>query len=186
MHETGPPGEGQYHGIMCRASLLLLIVLLPAGAQEYNHRVAGSFGGFIPAAGSDTSGFDTAPVASFHYGYRFNRYGSFDAGVDIAFASRNSERTNIYVPSVGYRVIVPLWNDRIEASLAGGGAYSFFKPKISQEVWLVYGELAANYALDADRRYRAGFHVRWYRDPIGRPAQQWVSAGAEISYHFGR
>jgi hypothetical protein len=169
---------------MVRSLFLLLLTLVPAVGQDYWHRVTGSFGGFIPASGSDTTGFDTAPVVAIDYGFRFSRHGQFDAGVDAAFASRSGQRTNIYVPRVGYSVIVPLWRDRIEAIVGAGGAHSLFKPKIATQSWLVYGQFGANYALDSDRRYRAGMMVRWYRDPIGSPVQQWVSLAATISYNW--
>lgn len=172
--------------LMVRLLLLVFVTLLPAAAQEYWHRVTGSFGGFIPASGSDTAGFDSAPVVAVDYGYRFSKHGQFDAGVDAAFASRAGQRTNIYVPRVGYSIIVPLLQERAEAVVGFGAAYSFFKPQIARESWLVYGQLGANYALDPDRRYRAGMTVRWYRDPIGSPVQQWVSVAATISYNWTR
>jgi hypothetical protein len=81
---------------------------------------------------------------------------------------------------------VPLRNDRIETHVGFGGAHSLFKPKVEEQVWLVYGQVGANYAIDADRRYRVGMSVRWYRDPIGRPVQQWIAVGGEISYSWGR
>ena len=162
------------------------VLCAPAMAQEYWHRVSGTVGGLVPAAGSDTSSMGTAPLVSIQYGHRFSRHGQFDAAIDTAFASRAGQRTNVYIPSVGYRVIVPFWEDRIETSIGFGGAHSFFKPQIGNQVWLVYGQLGANYALDIDKRYRAGFNVRWYRDPIGRPVQQWVAVGGELSYSWGR
>jgi hypothetical protein len=172
--------------LMVRFLLLVFAIILPATAQEYWHRVTGSVGSFIPASGSDTSGFKSAPVLSVDYGFRYSRHGQFDAGVDAAFASRNSVRTNVYVPRVGYSVVVPVWDERVEAIIGAGGAYSFFKPKIAQQSWLVYGQFGGNYALDPDRRYRAGMMVRWYRDPIGSPVQQWVSVAATISYNWAR
>lgn len=176
--------------VMVRALLVLLSVSFAVNAQEYWHRAALTFGGLVPAGGSQTSGYDTAPVLSFDYGFRFHRYGQFDAGVDAAFASvafeRSSTRTNIYVPRVGYSLIVPVWRDRIEAMVGAGGAYSFFKPTVTEETWLVYGQFGGNYAIDVDKRYRAGLTVRWYRDPIGTPVQQWVSVGGTFSYNWGR
>lgn len=176
--------------MMVRAFLLILFVACTAAAQEYWHRAALTFGAFVPAGGSQTSGYDTAPVLSFDYGFRFHRHGQFDAGVDAAFAStafeRFTTRTNIYIPRAGYSLIVPVWRDRVEAMVGAGGAYSFFKPNVTQETWLVYGQFGANYAIDVDKRYRAGLTVRWYRDPIGTPVQQWVSVGAAVSYNWGR
>src|SRR5690606_14744193 len=72
---------------MHRFSVLLLFLLIPAAAQEYPHRVSLSFGGMNPVAGWQAEAFDGAPLLSFDYGYRFNRYGQFDAGVDTAFAT---------------------------------------------------------------------------------------------------
>jgi hypothetical protein len=166
--------------------------MLPAAAQDqYWHRVSGTFGAFVPAAGSQTSGFGNAPVISFDYGFRFHRYGQWDAGVDAAFASRlvnsrgdDKRRTSIYLPRTGYSLIVPLWRDRIEAIAGAGAGYSFFKPAATRESWLVYFQGGANYAIDFEKKYRAGMMVRWYRDPVGSPQQQWVSVGAQFSYSF--
>lgn len=172
--------------LMGRYLLLVLMTFLPAGAQDYWHRVTGSFGWFIPASGSETAGFNTAPVLAIDYGFRFSRHGQFDAGIDTAFASRLDQRTNIYIPRVGYSAVIPVWQERVEAIVGAGGAYSLFKPKIAQQSWLVYGQFGGNYVLDADRRYRAGMMIRWYRDPIGSPVQQWVSVAATISYNWSR
>jgi hypothetical protein len=132
-------------------------------------------------------GFGTAPVLTFDYGFRFHRNGQFDMGIDTAFTSQSSVRRNLYVPRVGYRVIVPLWNDRIEPHVGFGAAYAFYKPSIPEnEMWLVYGQIGANYAIDRDLRYRAGLNIRWLRDPIGRPQQQWVAFTGEVSYSWGR
>src|SRR5687767_1953300 len=92
------------------------VLCAPSLAQEYWHRVAGTVGGLNAASGSDTSGMGTAPLLSLDYGFRFHRHGQFDAGIDTAFASRAGERTNIYIPRVGYRIVVPVWDDRVEAS----------------------------------------------------------------------
>jgi hypothetical protein len=105
----------------------------------------------------------------------------------VAFASRMDQRHNIYIPRVGYRVVVPLWQDRIDAHVGFGGAYALYKPApAGYQTWLVYGQLGADYALDFEKRYRVGTFVRWYRDPIGSPVQQWVATGAQITYSYGK
>jgi hypothetical protein len=175
------------HYTMSRALVLFLLALTTAGAQEYWHRVTAGFHGYNAASGPALAGFGTAPALSFDYGFRFHRNGQFDMGVDTAFTSQNGFRRNVYVPRVGYRIVVPLWDDRIEASLGFGGAYAYYKPTIAEnETWLVYGQTGVNYAIDPDKRYRAGVSIRWLRDPIGRPQQQWVSFGGEVSYSWGR
>src|SRR3954452_11569001 len=180
---------------MSRALLLLLLALMPAGAQEYWHRLTGSFGALNPLHGYQANTFNSAPMLSFDYGFRFHRYIQADVGADIGFAnekvssgtSESEYRRNIYIWRFGYRGIVPLWHDRIEASAGAGAGHSYLKPTIpGYEVWLVYGQLGANYAIDRNGRYRAGVTVRWYRDPIGVPVQQWLTVGAEFSYSFGR
>ncbi|HYO81231.1 MAG TPA: hypothetical protein VES20_07515 [Bryobacteraceae bacterium] len=171
---------------MFRAALLCLIAL-PLFSQTYSHRISGTFGAFVPAAGSDIASFDSAPVLAFDWGYRFNRYGQFDLGVDTAFASDAGRRRNVYLPRAGYSVVVPVWADRVEATIGAGAGYAFYKPTIpGNETWLVYLQAGADYALVPDGKYRAGLMLRWYRDPIGAPAQQWLSVGASVSYHFGR
>jgi hypothetical protein len=179
---------------MSRVLLVFLLALLPACAQEYWNRLTGTFGALNPAGGYQTNDFGSSPMLSFDYGYRFHRYAQADVGVDIAFATETlsqptvtSTRRNIYIPRFGYRAVIPLRQDRIEASIGAGGAYTFYKPTIvGREMWMVYGQIGANYALDIEKRYRAGLMVRWYRDPIGSPVQQWVSVGAEFTFSAGR
>lgn len=176
---------------MRHALFALFLLTLPAAAQQHWHRVSGAFGGFAPAAGSETSGYETAPALSFDYAFRFHRHAQWDAGVDAAFANpmgnfRRSvrERTNIYLPRTGYSFVLPVWRGRIEVIAGAGAGYSFFKPARTNESWLVYFQGGVNYALDRDGRYRVGGIARYFRDPIGTPEQQWVSAGAQFSYSF--
>jgi hypothetical protein len=170
-----------------RTLLACTLLCIPAASQEYWNRVSGTFGALTPVGENpDPLRPGAAPLLSIDYGHRFSRHGQFDAGVDAAFAERGDRRMNVNIPRIGYRVIVPVWNDRIETHIGFGAGHSFFKPNPSQQVWLIYGQLGANYALDADRRYRAGMNVRWYRDPVGRPVHQWVAIGGELSYSWGR
>jgi hypothetical protein len=173
---------------MSRVLVVFVLMLMPAAAQNYPHRVSLSFGGMNPIDGWQAEAFDSAPMLSFDYGFRFNRYGQWDAGVDTAFATEEvaNIRRNLYIPRIGYSLIVPLWRDRIEAQVGAGGAYIFIKPNIGYEQWMVYLQGKANYALDRDKRFRAGLTTRWYRDPIGSPVQQWLSFSGEVSYSFGR
>ena len=171
---------------------MFLIALSTAGAQEYWHRVSLGFGAYNPVSGPALTGFGAAPAVSFDYGFRFHRNGQFDMGVDTAFANQEIEgtpsvRRNVYVPRAGYRIIIPVWRDRVEAHIGFGGGYSFYKPSIrDNEMWLVYGQIGGNYAIDRDQRYRAGLTVRWLRDPIGTPHQQWVAVMVEGIYSWGR
>lgn len=173
---------------MARFLLFFALIIVPASAQEYWNRITGSLGGYIPAAGSDTDGFGTPLALSFDYGWRFSKHWQFDAGVDTAFASRYGQRTNLYVPRVGYSIMIPLpyFDGRTEAIVGFGGAYSFFKPEISRQSWLVYGHFGGTYAIDHQRKYRGGMMIRWLRDPVGSPAQQWVSIAGTISYNWGK
>jgi hypothetical protein len=178
-----------------RTLLAFLLLTCLAYPQAYDHRVTAAFGGAIPAAGSYITDYNTSPAFSILYGYRFSRYGQFDFGADVTWGSykggiqpgsTGGTRMHYIVPT-GYRAILPLWNDRIEASLGAGGAYVFYSPNPGGfNSWLVYGLLETNYALDEDQRYRAGILVKWYRDPIGAPMQQWVNVGGAFSISFGR
>jgi hypothetical protein len=117
-------------------------------------------------------------LLSVDYGYHFSRYGQADFGGDFGFAN-NSVR----IPRFGYRGIIPLMRDKLEVSLGGGSGYVFLQPTIGgYEQWLIYAQGGANYALDPEKRYRAGVMVRWYRDPVGRPVHQWVTVGAEFTF----
>ncbi|MBC8165489.1 MAG: hypothetical protein H7Y20_06420 [Bryobacteraceae bacterium] len=178
---------------MSRHIFILLLAFLPASAQTYEHRLTGSFGALNPAGGAQSDAFNSAPMLSFDYGLRFHRFSQADLGVDIAFASQSAirgsseTRRNIYIPRFGYRAVIPLLQDRLEASIGAGGAHSFIKPTIpGSEIWLVYGQVGASYAIDRDKHYRGGLMLRWYRDPIGTPVQQFISVGAEFTYSFGR
>ena len=193
---------------MVRFLAVVFVACLPAAAQEYWHHVTGTVGGLVPHAGWQTSDFKTAPLVSIDYGFRFSRHGQWDTGIDIAFATRRpvlpgtsipadrvvpsaaevgDQRHNIYIPRMGYRIVAPLMNDRVETYVAFGGAHTLFKPNLAgRQSWLVYGQLGGNIALDSNGRYRAGMMVRWYRDPIGRPVQQWIAVGGEISYSWRR
>lgn len=177
---------------MRRALFVLTLALSPLSAQEYWHRLSGAFGALNPINGGQITGYGTSPMLSFDYGYRFHRFSQADLGVDIGFATQKNgpgadTRRNIYLPRFGYRGVIPIWQNRIEASLGAGGAHSYIKPtEQGKEVWLVYGLVGANYAIDSEKRYRAGLNIRWYRDPIGTPVQQYISVGAEFTYSFGQ
>ena len=174
---------------MIRLFVVCLLAVIPAAAQDYWHRAAGSLGALMPQSGVQADRFKNAATLSFDYGFRFHRHGQFDGGIDTAFGKERGTdtRRNIYIPRVGYRVIVPVWQDRVETHLGFGGAHSLLKPSIDgYQSWLVYGQIGANYAIDVDRKYRAGFTLRWLRDPIGRPVQQWIGFAGEISYNWGK
>ena len=174
---------------MSRWLLLSLFLSLTtfAPAQQYWQKVSGTLGGFVPVGRASTAGFNSAPVFAFDYGLRFHKYGQFDAGVDTVFGESFGRQRNLYIPRLGYSVLIPIWAERIELTAGAGAGHAFYKPTIQDyEAWLVYGQFGADYALVPDGRYRAGMMVRWYREPIGAPSQQWVSVGATVSYHFGR
>ena len=172
---------------MSRVLLILFVLTTSAWAQQHWQKVAGSFGGFVPVGRASTAGLNSAPVLAFDYGFRFHRHGQFDAGVDTVFSESFGRRRNIYIPRLGYSVLIPVWAERIEITAGAGAGHAFYKPTLENyETWLVYGQLGADYALVPDGRYRAGMMFRWYREPIGAPAQQWISVGATVSYPFGR
>ena len=76
---------------------------------------------------------------------------------------------------------------RYAGAVEAGAGHGFIKPTVrGSESWLVYGQFGGNYAIDAAKKYRAGMTVRWFRDPIGVPVQQWIAVSAEFSYSFGR
>jgi hypothetical protein len=164
---------------MSRFAFAFLLMLLPVSAEDYWHCWTFGLGGMSPAgSGVQSKTIGGSTMLSFDYGYHFQRFGQADLGVDLGFADRG-----IKIPRFGYRAIIPLMRDRVEASLGAGAGYAFVKPPLGgYEHWLVYGQAGANYALDADKRYRAGMVVRWYRDPIGKPLMQWVTVGAEFTF----
>lgn len=173
---------------MSRLLFVFLLALLPAAAQSFpGHNLGVTFGSLNEAGGNQAKPFGSSPMLAFDYGYRFHRHSQADIGVDIGFADPSGTRRNVYIPRFGYRLIIPLMQDRVEASVGAGAGHGFIKPTIpGSEVWLVYGQAAANYAIDADRKYRAGFVLRWFRDPVGAPVQQWISVGGQFIWGFGR
>src|SRR5579859_2422913 len=67
-----------------------------AFGQEPFHRnnfVVG-LGAAIPV-GSTTNYLSTAPLVSFGYGYRFNRFFQADAGFQVAFGAANNQNAEI-------------------------------------------------------------------------------------------
>jgi len=177
---------------MNRTLFLMVLALLPslATAQDlYQHRLTAAVGRLNPTGTGKSGLFDSAPLLAFDYGYRFHRYSQADIGVDLGFASEKVSKTrrNVYIPRFGYRFILPLMDDRVEAHVGAGAGHGFIKPTVrGSESWLVYGQFGGSYAIDAAKNYRAGMTVRWFRDPIGVPVQQWIAVSAEFSYSFGR
>src|SRR5947208_1020290 len=84
-------------------------------AQDQGHRLSVGFGGLNPLSGSQSETFNSAPLLTFDYGYRFFRYGVADVGVDTGFASDKvgGVRRNLYIPRFGYSLLVPLMHDRV-------------------------------------------------------------------------
>lgn len=164
---------------MSRVCLIFLLMLAPAAAQDYWHRWTLGVGKFNPVgSGEQSKTLGDSTMLTVDYGYHFTRFGQADMGVDLGFGDRN-----IRIPRFGYRVLIPLMRERVEASLGAGAGYVFVKPPLGgYEHWLVYGQAGANYALDPLKKFRAGMMVRWYRDPIGRPSQNWVTVGAEFTF----
>jgi hypothetical protein len=86
----------------------------------------------------------------------------------------------------GVRGVAPLGDGRVELSAGLGGGYVWHKyPYYGQNEALLQYSGKASIALDHQRRWRAAFAIRAWRD-LGRPTQQWLSTSGGITLTLGR
>lgn len=170
-----------------RTHLVVTAALMCGGslfAQSENvphHNFSAGFGPAIPT-GASTSYLSTAPMAAFHYGYRFNRFLQADAGFQLAWGAANNQnavQTDVgavqggdheYMIPLGGRVIVPQPFKRMEFSAGGGAAYLHYSETApsggyyqincytctSRGGWGGYGLVNASYFLDENRNLHVG------------------------------
>ena len=174
--------------IAMRIFLFIFIVLFISKltfAQDidfHRHNIVAGVGAAVPA-GSDSSYLSTAPLVSFGYGYRFNRYFQADAGFQLAFGAANNQnavQTDLgavqggdheFMIPLGGRVILPLPWKRIATSVGGGTVYLHYSETVpsngggysvncytctSRGGWGGYGLANASYFLDSDHVFHVG------------------------------
>ncbi len=154
---------------------------LSQDAEFHRHNFVVDLGAATPM-GSTSSYLSTAPLVSFGYGYRFNRYFQADAGFQIAFgaaSNQNAEQTQFgavqggdheYMIPLGGRFIIPSPFKRMEIAAGGGAAYLHYAETApsnpdfpvscfsctSRGGWGGYGLANAKYFLDSNHTFHVG------------------------------
>jgi len=177
--------------MILKLTIALTCLLMPAmvfAQNEFHHNnVDIGFGGATPV-GSDTSYLNTAPLISFGYGYRFNRFFQADAGLQIAFGAVNNQNVELtdfgavqggdheYMIPLGGRIYIPQPFRRLEFSVGGGAAYLHYSETVSsgggyytptcytctsRGGWGGYGMGNVSYFLDRNRTFRVGTTVQF-------------------------
>src|SRR5579859_6720410 len=166
---------------------IALVISTMAVAQDadfHRNNIIAAVGAAVPT-GSDTRYLGTAPLISFGYGYRFNRYFQADAGFQLAFGASNRQnavQTDVgavqsgdheFMIPLGGRVFLPLPWKRIETSAGGGVAYLHYSETVpsnsggygysvncytctSRGGWGGYGLANASYFLDSGHVFHVG------------------------------
>lgn len=175
---------------------LLVLLWVPLHAQDYAYpnRVSVGIGAAVPAG---QTALDSGTLIGINFARRYTRYVQGDFGLQTSF-NRDYRRyvprtgagltTNAtYFVPVGGRIVIPLWNGRIEPSFGLGGAYIYDQRALNDHhQGGVYGLGAVSYALDSMQRHRAGVTVRYINVmSAGRPHPQWVQVLGEYSYSWG-
>lgn len=177
--------------ILCAA-----LIAMPLFAQDYNRKsLSVGVGGAIP----DVNGaMDGGIAVSLNFGYRFTRYIQADIGFQSSFnkdyrdyypksGAGSGTTTEFFVPAGG-RIVIPVWNGRIEPSFGLGGVYAYDKGENygNNHQGGVYGLGGITYALDSHRRHRVGVTVRYINImSAGRPHPEWVNVMGEYTYSWG-
>jgi hypothetical protein len=169
--------------------------------EEYypRHNFTFAMGAAEPRADL-ANAFQTRPLISAAYGYRFQRYLQADVGLDTVFGAagvRAYETTGFgyarirdyefFVP-LGGRVILPLFGGRLLIAGGGGGAWAHYTELLHQPAdyyhidcvscgsrsgWMSYALVDVSGYLDRGRHFRVGAVSKVYR---GYTDGDWVGA----------
>jgi hypothetical protein len=176
--------------------LVLAILALPLCAQTYDYpnRVSVGIGRAIPAG---QSAFDSGTLIGINFARRYTRNIQGDLGLQTSFntdyrrfvpgtGAGLTTNTTYFVP-VGGRIVVPVWDGRMEPSFGLGGVYVYDQRAVnSHHQGGAYGLAGVNYAVDSLQRHRVGITVRYFNImSAGRPHPQWVNVSGEYSYSWG-
>ena len=145
-----------------------------------------------PLSGDKVDLVDTGAGFSFQYAFRMNRYLAAEAGVQTAWprdatgCSRfgcTFERAAATFTPFGLRGILPLKQDRFQATAGFGGAYVIRgnTDRYNAEQWLAHASIGLSLALKRDGSFRIGPSVRFYSD-LGRPTQRWAVTSLEFTW----
>jgi hypothetical protein len=167
------------------------------GQTDVNrHSLTVGVGAAVPA-GYSTQYLDSGIAVELNYGHRFTRFIQSDIGFESSFnkdyrnynskfGSGLTTTTNFFVPAGG-RIVIPIWNGRIEPSFGLGGVYRYDKGNsFRSNQGGIYGVAGATYALDSQQRHRVGLTIRYMNImSAGVPHPQWVNIFGEYTYSWG-
>jgi hypothetical protein len=189
---------------MERTKSVVLVGLLISGlglAQDTDfHRNNATFGvGSAIPVGNTSSYLNTAPLISFGYGYRFNRFFQADAGLQMAFGAAHNQNPEItdagyaqggdheFMVPLGGRVYIPQPYRHLEFSVGGGTAYLHYSETVSSSNtgygssgacysctsrggWGGYGLANVSYFFDSNRIFHVGTTVQFVDATTNGPA----------------
>jgi hypothetical protein len=203
-------------------ALLLLAAVVPLlGQTSYpKHNITLGAGAGLPR-GELNSFFAESAGVSVGYGYRFQRCLQADIGLDTLFGAarvRDFLSTDLgylrirdfqFLIPFGGRVVLPLREGRVLASLGGGGAYLRYSERLrqpssyyrvecpdctSRSGWGTYALAGTSLALDRYQRFRLGLTAKVYRghtdgEAIGsapplRTRDMWLNLFADFTVSF--
>jgi len=176
------------HRIFGVLSLVITVSSLGiAQSEDYHHNnVTVGFGPAIPV-GNSAGYLSTAPLVTFGYGYRFNRWFQADAGFQAAFGAANNQNAEVsdlgpvqggdheFMLPLGGRVYIPTPFKRIDVSAGAGTAYLHYSETVpsggfvqnncytctSRGGWGGYGLANVNYFLDSNRVFHVGTTLQY-------------------------
>ncbi len=179
----------------------MLISFLTAGAalaQDGRSQVTFSGGDAV-----DVGRFGTSTALSFggSYRYRLFRYLGLEAGVLTALDPTGVIRSENFSIDVkdrltwvqfGPRVILPLWDGRLELSAGAGGVYENYSPGANSPIGTVASRTGwggnfsggAAIALDPGRHFWLGMTPRYIVVSASEAHDRWFIAAGELSFRF--
>jgi hypothetical protein len=204
-----------------RALLLLAAIAPLLGQTNYpRHNITLGAGAGLPR-GELNSFFSDSAGVSVGYGYRFQRHFQADIGLDTLFGAagvRDFLSTDLgylrirdfqYLIPFGGRVVLPMREGRVLASLGGGGAYLRYSERLrqassyyhvecpectSRSGWGTYALAGTSLALDHYQRFRVGVTAKVYRGhtdgeslgsaPALRTRDMWLNLFADFTISF--
>ncbi len=168
------------------------------GQQDVNrHSLTIGAGNAVPT-GYNNNYLDPGTAVELNYGHRFTRFIQADIGFESSFnkdyrgynpkfGSGLTTNTNFFVPAGG-RIVIPIWNGKLEPSFGLGGVYRYDKGNSFQShQGGVYGLGGVTYALDSQQRHRVGITIRYLNImSAGAPHPQWVNLFGEYTFSWGQ
>jgi hypothetical protein len=171
-----------YRTLWTLGILLALSTLGVAQSEDYHHNNFEVGVGPAVPVGNSANYFSTAPLLTFGYGYRFNRWFQADAGFQAAFGAANNQNAEVsdfgtvqggdheFMIPLGGRIYIPTRFKRIETSAGAGTAYLHYSETVpsagditnncyscaSRGGWGGYGLANVSYFLDSNHTFRVG------------------------------